>query len=251
MVILCLSQKGMVIIMKSTSHFAIAHLLYYSLREQGISLDRTAFAYGNIAPDYRPALAVTPHFGRVCTRNIEELSRELAQIPLDGSGTVGAEYSKRLGMVCHYICDYFCLAHNRSFLGGVKQHMLFENELDQYLRTHWKDLPENSAFERLSRSRGVHQLLGRLETEKSAYCKNGYSFENDLTCAFRACLAVISAVVAMSGAVCVQRNERAEELPLTLKGFATGNCYVFRMFFYKNRNNNIFFMPELMQPILT
>lgn len=36
---------------------------------------------------------------------------------------------------------------------------------------------------------------------------------------------------------------------MSLKGYATGDNLVFRLFFLKNHNVNIFYMPDLMPPI--
>lgn len=235
--------------MKSTSHFAVGHLLFNALEERNVFLNKTAFLYGNIAPDYIPHMVLTPHFGKVCTRNAEEIARELARSHLPESRIAGAEYSKMLGMMCHYLCDYFCFAHNKEFTGSLRQHPAYENELDLHLRKNWRSLIELDPCAELAASRSCVMAMRALEAEKATYSAAGFSFDNDLRYAFTACCGMIMAVVAMSLNSYASSGPAFDDFPFSLKGFATGNCYVFRMFLYKNRKNNIFFIPELMSPL--
>ena len=85
---------------------------------------------------------------------------------------------------------------------------------------------------------------------KSEYLASPNRLRSDLEFAYNACMQCICSLVAMS-----QRNEAThsqlwfDELMAQLKGYATGDSLVFRMFFHKNRKNNIFFIPHLMPPI--
>lgn len=237
--------------MKSTSHFAIAHLLYTALEERDIFLNKTAFLYGNIAPDYVPRLVVTPHFGKVCTRNVEDISRSLSQRHIGEGGAVGAEYSKLLGMMCHYLCDYFCFAHNKEFTGTLRQHPAYENELDSHLRQSWQELLTLDTNCALTGCRSCGMIMREIESEKSAYIMNGFTFDNDLHYSFRACLSAITAIVRISQETAAPFSESLEDFLFSLKGFATGNSYVFRMFLFKNRKNNIFFLPGLVSPVIS
>ena len=129
--------------MKSTSHFALAHLMYASLQKRNIYLNRVAFVYGNIAPDYTPTLLVPPHFSKNCSRITTKIIDDLSQTPICSNGRVGAEYSKQLGLLCHFLCDSFCFAHNDDFSTGLKQHVIYENKLDSYLRHSCESVPSS------------------------------------------------------------------------------------------------------------
>ena len=247
--------------MKSTSHFAMGHLLYASLQARGIHLNRIAFAYGNIAPDYAPQLLFPAHFGKVCSRAVDEIARELARLPLDESGRVNAEYSKKLGIMCHFICDYFCFAHNKGFSGGITQHVAYENRLDLYLRRCCaklfdKEAASTVAFLDLDAKKVVtlsdsaNTLMDDMEEQKGEYLTLCNSLRNDLRFSFDMCMRAILSLVSISQKVASPRYDLwFDDLILPLKGYATGNSMVFKMFFLRNRNNNIFFLPELMPPI--
>ena len=231
--------------MKSTSHFAMAHLVQASLQNRGVVLNSSAFAYGNIAPDYMPSMVLTPHFSKVCERKIREISRELSMTPLNESGRVNAEYSKMLGILCHYICDYFCFAHSKDFLSGLKGHVEFENALDTFINQSCIQLLDVDGSDTVIPSRYVDGLISRVARQKELYCEGGYTFKNDMCFAFETCIAAVLSLVAMSQDFAAINGATAcDDIFPSLRGYATGEGYVFRMFFFKHRNHNLFFLPE-------
>lgn len=232
----------------------MAYLVHAALQNRGVQLNRTAFAYGNIAPDYIPSMVLNPrfypHFSRVCEKTINEFSEELSSTQLTGTERVNADYSKKLGILCHYICDYFCFAHSKDFLGGVRQHIDFENSLDQYLRENCTNLLDIEGKSEVRPSLSAAELVSRLNSEKNDYTNTGYTFENDLSYAFDACVAAVLSLVKMSQKQEAKSRAYYSDQPFPqLRGFETGDCYVFRMFFFKHRNCDLFFLPEIMQPI--
>ena len=239
--------------MKSTTHFAMAHFLYASLKARGVELSRVAFVYGNIAPDYVPALYVRPHFTWTCNHMIMKFVKLLSSTPITEDGCIGPEYSMRLGLMCHFICDYFCLAHNADFTGSVSQHIVYERDLDEYLRENCTKLLDLKGETPVEDIPSVHLILLCIANSKHEYLHEGYTMEHDITRAFDACLQTILSVVALAHRV-PATAERVESIELydqamSLKGYATGDNLVFRLFFLKNHNVNIFYMPDLMPPI--
>jgi len=44
-------------------------------------------------------------------------------------------------------------------------------------------------------------------------------------------------------------NIEIDDFVTALNGYATGDNLIFRIFFFKYRNSNLFFLPDLMPPI--
>ncbi len=238
--------------MKATSHFAMAHLINAALKHRGIYLDRISFVYGNIEPDYTPAMWVYPHFNKVCSRMITNTFLELPKVPVCSSGRVGAYYSKRLGMMCHFLCDYFCYVHNDDFTGNISQHISYENELDDYLRHNCLKLLDIDGKTEIHTLVNKSELTANIEASRKRYLQTGFSLQNDLCFAFEACISSIVNILALSRKVpAAATSIQLEDFIASLKGYATGNSVVFRMFMFKYRNANLFFLPELMPPIGT
>lgn len=236
--------------MKATSHFAMAHLINAALKHRGIYLNRIAFVYGNIEPDYTPAMWVYPHFNKVCSRSLTNIYEELTKVPVCSSGRVGAYYSRRLGNLCHFMCDYFCYAHNGEFSGNLSQHIAYENELDAYLRLNFMKLLDDDKNLQIKPLNEIDGLFENLKTRREEYLDAGFSLKNDLNFAFETCLSSIVNIIALSKTVpAAATSIQLDDFIASLKGYATGNNVVFRLFMFKYRNANLFFLPELMPPI--
>ncbi len=231
----------------------MAHFLYTSLKARGVELSRVAFVYGNIAPDYVPALYVRPHFSWTCNHMITKFVKLLSETPVTEDGVIGPEYSMRLGLMCHFICDYFCFAHNSDFSGSLPQHITYERDLDEYLRRNCTQLLDLEGKEPVAPLPGTHLVLLHIANCKRDYLHEGYTMQNDIRFAFDVCLMTILSAVALARQVpaSVERVDSIElyDQAMSLKGYATGDNLVFRLFFLKNHNVNIFYMPDLMPPI--
>ena len=86
-------------------------------------LDYRSFNYGNIIPDYDPRLISIPHY--------KEKSFERITAMIEKAGTINAKqcFSYEIGIINHYICDYFCQAHNYSEYDNYVRHLVYEKKL--------------------------------------------------------------------------------------------------------------------------
>ena len=240
--------------MKSTTHFTMAHIMFASLQKRGIYLNRIAFVYGNIAPDYSPSMLVAPHFNKVCYSVIKELSLSLPQLPLDASGYVGVEYSRQLGVLCHFLCDYFCAAHDKGFTRGIgiRRHMDYEDALHEYLRHNCLELLEVYNRSDVKLIETPKLLLAETKKCKQKYSAVERNFENDICFSLDICIAAIVSIVAMSQQIAAPTIQmQVDDFMTSMKRFANGNGLIYRMFFFRNRHNDTFFLPELIPPIKT
>ena len=50
------------------------------------------------------------------------------------------KFNQELGVICHFLCDYFCIPHYQRWEfkspGAVKDHVLYENDLNKFSKTH-------------------------------------------------------------------------------------------------------------------
>jgi hypothetical protein len=119
--------------MNTVNHLYIARVVYkYFRRKYNFKLYRSSFMLGNIAPDFYPNVVLKPHY----IGNYEKLI-QAEIIALKGRAAVSrykAEYYLRLGRVCHYISDFFCLAHNAAFSGNSRSHFKYEHKLSKYCK---------------------------------------------------------------------------------------------------------------------
>lgn len=85
-------------------------------------LNRLAFVYGNIKPDFSNKDIKRSHTLDESLYRVNKYSEELM------SGKISnKEFSKSLGVICHFCCDYFCIYHREgNEKKGVLEHLLYE-----------------------------------------------------------------------------------------------------------------------------
>jgi hypothetical protein len=108
------------------THIYMAKILYHHLAEE-IPLDKRAFAYGNIKPDLpspqRKNHTLENYLAQACIC-AEQLMEEEVDVK---------DFSVNLGVVCHFVCDFFCYYHLEDEIHDRKlKHFLYE------LTLHWK-----------------------------------------------------------------------------------------------------------------
>lgn len=206
--------------MKSASHHAMGHLLYEALTSQGIQLDRELFVVGNLLPDYLPELILNPHFTLKCQREIHIFTEALAGQPITRGEQLPLEYALRLGILCHYLTDYFTFAHTPEFRLGLKQHGAYEQQLNDYFRAHYTKEESTLlgvSFESAESARDVVKEVYRLKRD---YRAEGCTLSRDVRYAFSACLGAMTQLIAVSEA----REEHARApkrfAPLTAERYA-------------------------------
>lgn len=110
--------------MKLKSHINIALNTLESIQEQvEYKINKPAYLLGSIAPDLNVAIP---------THNIKStIKRFRKRIELVEKLNPGIIQSFTLGIVMHYICDYFCYAHNINKI--VPGHAVYEIYLQKHI----------------------------------------------------------------------------------------------------------------------
>ena len=208
--------------MKSASHHAMGHLLYEALTAQGVKLDRELFVLGNLLPDYMPELILNPHFTLKCQREIHIFTEALAGQPVVRGEQLPPEYALRLGILCHYLTDYFTFAHTPEFRIGLKEHRAYEQRLDDYFRAHYtqeESRLQSFQFGRCEIARDVVKEIYRLKRD---YRAEGCTLSRDVKHAFAACLGSMRELIAIS-------EEREEHAHAKRRiSFFTAERYAFK-----------------------
>lgn len=111
------------------THRLIAHYVYnYIQLKAGIGLDKKWFTFGNVLPDVKPYYIKRKHFYCVSFDYVISLINSLEN---DMDRISMKEFSLRLGIISHYVSDFFCYPHNDRayFKGRLKEHMQYEYKL--------------------------------------------------------------------------------------------------------------------------
>lgn len=155
-----------------------------------LKLDKKRLEWWSVAPDILPKYKFIRHYKE---ESIDYIAREIVRIIYlsrymnfnDFLDPISNKIlSKKIGIVSHYISDYFCLPHAKrwTFKDDMLKHLKYESELQEkakiYTFEEKRKLPKLEIYE---------DTLENLEVEIVNYIENSVeeyllekSFENDL-----------------------------------------------------------------------
>ncbi len=122
--------------MNKKTHLLLAKEIIRILDNPFLSNQKRAFCVGSILPDCTVTFLYRRHrFDRIWEETLQKASR------LQNRPHAAFSYALRLGVILHFIADFFTLPHNVGFQGGLKAHNQYERllyrNLGGHLRT-WK-----------------------------------------------------------------------------------------------------------------
>lgn len=110
--------------MNCFSHISMGRYLYRYFRDHmDVRLQKRTFVLWNVMPDLAPSLLRLSHFKKDIYDLVMEKAQYLAQ---EGAKMSPREYSKQMGILCHFMADFFCYAHAEYFDGGKIAHFRYE-----------------------------------------------------------------------------------------------------------------------------
>ena len=104
--------------MRMKIHHMIGKNVCAELKESGLYIHEKLFLLGNLFPDLI-------HSYLWCRHEYKH-SREFIQKKLDKIKKRPRLFSFHMGVLAHYICDYFCYPHSNCYEKGLIQHILYE-----------------------------------------------------------------------------------------------------------------------------
>lgn len=181
------------------THLLMSQILYKYIKNQvDFKLNKIAFAYGNIKPDFSSKDINRPHTLDESLYSVNKYSKELMS-----RNVSTLEFSKCLGIICHFSCDYFCLYHrDGNEKKGIFEHVLYEFilhiKLIALLLTGTLKFGENEIFEN-----SPDVIAIKLEREYNLQSKN---LTRDITYAL-CCASKISKLIVCSSQLYIDQNQ--------------------------------------------
>jgi hypothetical protein len=88
------------------------------------------FQEANIRPDRTRQSIVHPHFADWSLEYIEKQAFFLLEERFGLGDKLQTDFIIRLGLITHYLCDFFCHVHVDNILLRVREHIEYENSLN-------------------------------------------------------------------------------------------------------------------------
>ena len=149
--------------MRMEIHHKIGKKVCAELQELGCTIHENLFLLGNLFPDIIQSY--------IWRRHEYQHSREYVRRKLDKLKKRPRLFSFHLGVLAHYICDYFCYPHSSGYDKGFFNHIRYEIR-QKVPENHYKTNLNISAFT-------IEELIGELDKYVSWYDSSCASFNDD------------------------------------------------------------------------
>lgn len=115
------------------THMLISSYLYHEIStEYNICFSKFYFSLGSLMPDFCIKYKLKKHY---MDKSFEMVLDMINNLYIDISkGKVSIHsFSYRLGLITHYLSDYFCFAHNnKHFTKNLLDHFIYEKNIHLY-----------------------------------------------------------------------------------------------------------------------
>ena len=183
--------------MDPRTHVIIAKKIYNALDPQKKSIiKKKNFIYGNIKPDLVSKYKLRKHYRKesyeVILEKIEKLSK-INSLDEIQKKKYFCNFSQELGVICHFICDFFCVPHDErwEFKHSMFIHIAYEKKLNFIER---KYSFEKNIDINLNSFDDVKNFLSAIYDD---YKKDEYldTYKRDLKYSYNICLIIISKIL--------------------------------------------------------
>lgn len=172
--------------MRKKSHITLASYLMNSEGMTQLSTHKKAFYLGNLLPDCTPSFLTRRH-------NMEEtfaiLKKELRLLVehYDHTKGITSYFCRHLGIILHYVADYFTYPHNPFYPGNLKAHCRYEEALKHQIRSYVKSSYAVRERANSEKPKTVEQICQHIQAMHVQYANSIHSTFNDCTFITRVC----------------------------------------------------------------
>lgn len=167
--------------MDSVSHTKVARLLLAYIEETcGVTFDTAAFIYGNLKPDLTGTYLKKRHNPSVMYDEVMDMIRDFTEAHTIRT-TNGHDLSVELGVLCHYITDFFTFPHNDDLYDrNLLAHYIYEKRTSLRISSRI----DARKFERWAGPVippfTVEALIGRIGDMHARYREERHCISNDI-----------------------------------------------------------------------
>jgi len=151
------------------------------------------FVWGNVKPDCVPKYKFMKHYFDESIDMVVEKIIYLSSLKLEDiyyNMTIG-KFSEELGVVCHFLCDFFCAPHYYRWefksTSAVKQHMMYENKLAKLA----KEFKLTGIINTDVKPSNIKSFIMQLQKQYDGIL----DYNNDLTFSYYVCDSVLNMIL--------------------------------------------------------
>lgn len=186
--------------MRKKSHISLAKGIISGLECENRVTHRLSFYVGSIWPDCVPSF-ITKRHNIIETFDVFDKRMKKFVSKFNEKKDMGMMSTFRMGMVMHYIADYFTFPHNMHFDGGFKDHCSYEEDLKHAMYRFVEGVREKNEAFRIQVLDSIEQIKVYIVKKHNDYVEQGPS-ECAMDCRYslEACMSVFASLLSITAA---------------------------------------------------
>lgn len=184
--------------MRKKSHISLANGLMKCFDEKSVSRHRLTFCVASIWPDCRPSFITTPHSIDKTYDMVKGNIEKLLERNKD-KGSLSTKTTAHIGVILHYIADYFTFPHNKEYTGNIKDHVYYEKYLKYAIREYIRSGKASYHKEQATILSSPAKLFEHIDNEHSTFINTNHTMESDVEYIVRMCTDVFVSLIYMLG----------------------------------------------------
>lgn len=181
-------------------HLRIAKKLKQTIeKEYNIKLNTLSFLIGNIKPDLSPKYINIPHCKKDAFGFIQNEIQTLLNTKIFEHKSCSSNFSERLGIMTHYLSDFFCNAHSEYYEGSMLEHYLYELQMVFSYIKEYREISKVLESRNITVNYNVASISRHIENLHKKYsceCRI-QSPADDLKYSFTACLSLCFSILCL------------------------------------------------------
>lgn len=188
--------------MNIVMHLGLSHAIRNAVeKELAIKIDAFSFMYGNMKPDLEALSVKIPHFKHTTMELVQAEIEKLTTLRLNKSRRCSKQLSERIGVITHYLSDFFCYAHTEYFESKHRSHVLYEFQLLYHFRKSKKAVKRHTYIKPTDIPSSANKIITLIEEAHDKYLKtikeNSLPFEFDTANALTVCILVCVSILSL------------------------------------------------------
>lgn len=180
--------------MLMNTHKVLAQDFIYNMdSDKKVLINENHFIWGNIKPDCASKYKLKKHYMDESLDMVVNKIQFLSSLSIEDIYKNHSEnkFSQELGVVCHFLCDFFCIPHNKRWefksASAMKEHVMYEKDLSKVA----KEFKVRKDIERSINSEEIRSYILYLQDEYEKIME----YDNDLDFAYYVCQSVINMIL--------------------------------------------------------
>lgn len=176
--------------MRKKSHISLSRGVIKGLGEANIIKHRYTFYIGSIVPDCIPSFITRRHnmdeTFDIFVKHMEKFVDKLGK-----KNKLGFRQSIRMGMILHYIADYFTLPHNSHYEGDFKDHCVYEGAQLRFMRNYVSEVKNDKLNINIPDPlKDIKQVIEYIKERHQEYVRLHEGVKDDCEFSLEACVCV-------------------------------------------------------------